>query len=165
MGFCFKTELQKGIEHISSSSHYIWCKLDKTFFNFDQDVFICAIYIPPRGSPYFDPDIFHNLENYIADLSEDGYVILIGDFNARTACALDFIDGNGCVHIPGDNHDLPCQNLKRRKNFDKTDNHINEHGNCLLDIGKTYDLRILRQDQRLTLWKDHLPLTKRNTYG
>ena len=26
MGFCFKTELQKGIEHISSSSHYIWCK-------------------------------------------------------------------------------------------------------------------------------------------
>ena len=140
IGFCFKTELQKGIAHISSSSDYIWCKLDKTFFNFDQDVFICAIYIPPRDSPYFDPDTFHNLENDIANLSEDGYVILAGDFNARTACALDFIDSDYCVHIPGDNHDLPRQNLKRRKNFD---NHINEHGNCLLDICKTCDLRIL----------------------
>ena len=66
-------------------------------------------------------------------LSEDGYVILAGDFNAQTACALDFIDSDDCVHIPGDNHDLPCQNLKRRKNFD---NHINGHGNCLLDICK-----------------------------
>ena len=47
ISFCFKTELQKGIAHISSSSDYIWCKLDKTFFNFDQDVFICAIYKPP----------------------------------------------------------------------------------------------------------------------
>ena len=137
---CFKTELQKGITHISSSSDYIWCKLDKTFFNFDQDVFICAIYIPPRDSPYFDPDTFHNLENDIPNLSEDGHVILTGDFNARTACALDFIDSDDCVHIPGDNLDLPCQNLKRRKNFD---NHINEHGNCLLDICKTCDLRIL----------------------
>ena len=61
---------------------YIWCKLDKTFFNFDQDVFICAIYIPPQDSPYFDPHTFHNLENDIAKLSEDGYVILAGDFNA-----------------------------------------------------------------------------------
>ena len=32
------------------------------------------------------------------------------------------------------------ENLKRRKNFD---NHINEHGNNLLDICKTSDLRIL----------------------
>ena len=64
-------------------------------FNFDQDVFICAIYIPPRYSPYFDPDTFHNLENDIANPSEDGYMILAGDFNARTTCALDFIDSDG----------------------------------------------------------------------
>ena len=61
------------------------------------------------------------------------------DFNARTACALDYIDSDNCPYVPGDNL-LPHQNLKRRKNFD---HHINEHGNSLLDICKISDLRIL----------------------
>ena len=28
--------------------------------------------------------------------------------NARTTCALHFIDSDACVHKPGDNHDFNC---------------------------------------------------------
>ena len=131
--------LAQGISHITSHADYIWCKLDKNFFNTDKHIFICAIYIPPRNSLYFDPDTFHDLENHIAKLSEEGYIILTGDFNARAACTFDYIDSDNCPYVPGDNL-FPRQNLKRRKNFD---HHINEHGNSLLDICKTSDLRIL----------------------
>ena len=134
VAFGFKTALVQGISHISLHTDYIWCKLDKNVFNTDKHIFICAIY-----SPYFHPDTFHDLENDIAKLSEDGYIILAGDFNARRASTLDYIDSDNCPYVPGNNL-LPRQNLKRRKNFD---HHINEHGNSFLDICKTSDFRIL----------------------
>lgn len=135
----FKNNLKQGITLVSYHNDYIWCKLDKHFFHTKKDVFVCAAYIPPKESPYFNSDIFHELEGDIAKLSKDGYIMLAGDFNARTGCLLDFISSDNCHHIPGDN--IPSHSdFKRRKNFD---NHLNEHGNALLDICKTCDLRIL----------------------
>ena len=43
----FKVALKQGIKLIASKSNLIWSKLDKTYFNLDQDIFLCAIYIPP----------------------------------------------------------------------------------------------------------------------
>ena len=43
-----KQNYNNRITHISSSTDHIRCELDKTVFNFDKDVFIYAIYIPPR---------------------------------------------------------------------------------------------------------------------
>ena len=61
------------------------------------------------------------------------------DLNARTGNALDFVDTDHCIHVPGIN--LPQKhNLKRRKNYDSQ---INEHGKSLLKICKTCDLRIV----------------------
>ena len=99
--------------------------------------------VPLKESPYFNLDILHELEGDIAKLSEDGYIMLAGDFNAKTGCLLDFIDRDNCHHIPGDN--IPSHfDFKRRKNFD---NDINEHGNVLLRVDtcicKTCELRIL----------------------
>lgn len=138
-------DLAHGITHISSHADYIWCKLDKTFVHTTKDIFICAIYIPLRDSPYFNPDTYLDLENDIAILNEDGHIMLAGDFNATTACALDYNDSDNCPHIPGDNL-FSQQNLKGGKNFD---NHINEHGNSLPDMCKTYDLRIEMAYQRV----------------
>ena len=65
--------------------------------------------------------------------------MLTGDLNARTGSALDFVDTDHCIHVPGIS--LPQkQNLKRRKNYDSQ---INEHGKSLLEICKTCDLRIV----------------------
>ena len=87
---------------ISFHSDYIWCKLDKSFFHLEKDIFLCAIYIPPRDSPYFNPDTFLDLENDIAKFSNEGHVMLSGDFNVRTGFALDYIEVDANIHIPGD---------------------------------------------------------------
>ena len=114
-------------------------KLDKTFFNLDQDIFLCAINIPPRESPYFNSDIFDDLQNDIAKYSSEGHILLTGDFNARTGCALDYVDVDNCIHVPGD-IPSPLRALRRRKSFDSQ---INEHGQSIIEICKACDLRIL----------------------
>ena len=132
----FTTNIQQVIKLISFQDNFLWAKLDKNFFKLDQDIFVCAINVPSRDSPYFNPEDLHN---DIAKVSSEGYIMLTGDFNARTGNALYFVDIDECIHLPGDN--LPQKyDLNRRKNYNP---HINEHGQILLDICKTYDLRIL----------------------
>ena len=135
----FRTTFKKGIQLISYHTNFLWCKIDKNYFAIDQDIFLCAIYVPPRDSPYFNPNIFDDLENDIAYYSAEGFIMLTGDFNARTGSALDFVDIDQNNHIPGDNL-FPKRNLRKRRNYDT---HINEHGKSLLDICKSCDLRIV----------------------
>ena len=41
------------------------CKLNHTFFNSEQDVYLCALKIPLHDSPYFEPELFANIETDI----------------------------------------------------------------------------------------------------
>ena len=50
----------------SHLTNYILCKLKHTFFNSEQDVYLCALKIPLHDSPYFDPELFANIETDIA---------------------------------------------------------------------------------------------------
>ena len=135
----FKTALKQGINYISKHENFIWVKLDKDFFNIEQPIFLCAIYIPPQDSPYFNPDIFTDLEKDITKFSTEGLIMLTGDLNARTGCVPDFDDSDFCTHIPGVN--LPQQNdIRRRKNYDPQ---VNDHGKSLIELCKTCELRIV----------------------
>ena len=64
--FGFKIDLKQGIKLIAFNPNFLWSKLDKTFFTLDQDMFLCAIYTPPKDFPYFNPDIFDELQYDIA---------------------------------------------------------------------------------------------------
>jgi len=91
------------------------------------------------ASPYFNSVIFTDLEKDITKFSSEGRIMLTGDLNARTGSALDFVDTDHCIHLPGIN--LPQKNnLRRMKNYDSQ---INEHGKSLLETCKTCDLRIV----------------------
>ena len=72
----FKTNLKQGIKFILGRENFIWIKLEKDFFNMDQSIFLCAIYIPPQDSPYFDPDIFNDLEKDLTKFSAEGFIML-----------------------------------------------------------------------------------------
>ena len=87
----YKNFLRNGISFIKSHPDYIWCKLNHTFFNLGQDVYLCALYIPPHDSPYFDPELFVNIETDIALFHRKGFIMLAGNFNASTGKANDFI--------------------------------------------------------------------------
>lgn len=136
----FKLAIKQSIKLIASNPHFIWAKLENTFFNLNQGIFLCAIYVPPRDSPYFNPDIFDDLQTDIAKFSSEGLIMLTGDLNARTGCGLDYVDTDPCTHIPGDDSLPPLHAQRERKNCDF---HVNEHGQSLLEICKACDLRIL----------------------
>ena len=95
------------ISLIKRTSDYIWCKLDKTFFHLEKDILLCSCYIPPKDSPYFDPDTFSNLENDINVFKGNNFIVLAGDFNARTGTENDFITNDYCNFVPGDSFPLP----------------------------------------------------------
>ena len=82
----YKNTLNKGITHIKNgtkSNNRMWIKLNKTFFGLNEDVYLCAVYIPPINSNHFDND-FSILEEEINFFSDKGNIILAEDLNART---------------------------------------------------------------------------------
>ncbi len=86
----------KGANIVKESECFVWLKLDKNILNITNNIFICAVYIPPEDSTYWnkqhDFDPFQILEQDIITFQEQGDVILIGDFNARTANKLDYLN-------------------------------------------------------------------------
>ena len=134
-----KNFLTPYVELVKQTPNYIWCRIASNLFQTDKDILLCSVYIPPRDSPYFDPDIFTNLENDINNLKNDYSIVLMGDFNARTGTENDFIVEGLNDFIPHDNFPLPRQ-VPNRYSFD---GHINEHGKTLIEICKSLDLRIL----------------------
>jgi hypothetical protein len=66
----------------------LWLKLDKFFFHFSRDLYICFLYISPINSCYTkrtncDKLIFDKLEKDILKYSLLGDISLMGDLNAR----------------------------------------------------------------------------------
>ena len=75
---------------------FLWVKLCKSFFGFQDDVFVCFCYIPPKDSVYFknvDINFFDMLERDIRHYSDSGKIIVVGDMNARTGLSNDHFEG------------------------------------------------------------------------
>ncbi len=102
--------------------HFLLIKLDSILCGFDL---ICgAVYIEPEKSKYAKPNAFIELEDYLTNYYNLP-VLLLGDFNARTAVINDFlVDDEYNVAIHDDEVDL---NL-RKSNLEL----LQEYG-CPLD--------------------------------
>lgn len=74
----FKKEFTKGITYLKEvtlSQNRLLLKLDKMFFGLSQDVYLCAVYIPPISSPHYDND-FISLEGEVSTFSSKGKIVL-----------------------------------------------------------------------------------------
>ena len=125
---------------VKETEFCIWCKLDKHHFNTPTDIYICAIYIPPQYSTFwnnhaFDP--FEMLEQDILQFQNKGEVLLLGDFNARTGDKPDFV-----TDVELDDYDNCMTNSENildkygRKNRNNDDNVVNAFGKKLLMLCK-----------------------------
>ena len=86
--FYYRNELRKFIKVVQKEQcGIIRVKISADLFPFDQDVFICHIYIPPNST---NNDIYDQLETDIVKYNELGKVYVTGDMNCRTADALDY---------------------------------------------------------------------------
>ena len=94
-GICLfvRHTLCAGVEIIERhTSGFLWVKLCKTFFGFQDDIFVCFCYIPPKNSVYYqnvDVNLFDVLERNIRHYYDYGKIMVIGDLNARTGLSSD----------------------------------------------------------------------------
>ena len=134
----FKKEFTKGITYLKEatlSQNRLWLKLDKMFFGLSQDVYLCAVYIPPISSPHYDNDSI-SLEGEVSTFSSKGKLVLIGDVNSRTGQNPDFIEKDSSQINDFDGVDLlppdyVTDTELKRVNQDFI---INSHGKNLLDL-------------------------------
>ena len=116
--------------------------MDQAFFGLKKDLFICACYVPPVSSPYYEDD-FLKLENEILNISNLGDILIVGDLNARISDTPDFIyneneSQSSIQNILPDNYSVDV-NLHRHA----TDKVLNTQGQGLIDLCIASQLRIL----------------------
>ena len=117
----------------------VWLKICKSVFHFDEDVYICCTYIPPRESSILTQgniNIFDLIEHDIERYKSLGKVLTTGDFNCRTSDEPDFIIFDRFLD---DNSLPPTLDAVQRINKDHV---LDAHGKRLTDLCKTTNLLI-----------------------
>lgn len=140
-----KKSIYKGVTYLlkeTSSPNRAWLKLNKDFFGFKKDLYLCAVYIPPQNSVHSNDDLL-DLESEVTKFSVNGDIALIGDFNARTGSNTDYIvNDTDNINIFQDilPIDYDVDNCINRNSVDKI---INKQGKELINLCVSSRLRIL----------------------
>ncbi|MEW8548531.1 MAG: reverse transcriptase family protein [Candidatus Thiodiazotropha sp.] len=155
-GICIlvNENISKNISLLETDSDYImWVRVDKKLTNLDEDIILGVIYVPPTQSKYFSEEEILNLESEIISFcSNNRYVIITGDINARTAKLNDYVIADNFL---SDYFDFDDETLSF---FDKTntlfhygvplnrancDRKTNNNGHWLIDTCKNNNLFIV----------------------
>ena len=128
---------------------FFWWKLDKYFFNLDEDIFVCSVYIPPANSKYFGQskiDPYDELESDLIHCGKLGKIMLMGDFNSRKGRLDDTPEFNlGAVPFTDSFVEEPVfqdatmhPSSKKLHSMDQT---TNKYGRSLTNICISHNLR------------------------
>ena len=123
----------------------LWFELSKHFINTDKNIIVGVVYIPPESSKYSNREAFASIESEMHDLiSDDKYILLAGDFNARTGELDDYL----LINHDTDDNEYPVRKsnfadndvTQKRQTSDKT---INTFGRLLIEMCRANNLLIL----------------------
>ncbi|KAL4221122.1 hypothetical protein ACF0H5_019381 [Mactra antiquata] len=106
-----------------------------------HDIYLCGVYVWPDESPVyniFNVDLFDVIMNDVSDFEDDGAIYLLGDWNSRVGEREDFILFDRSIDSIDYDEYLPDVPLSRAS----CDKHCNNFGVKLLDLCKSYCLRI-----------------------
>ena len=87
-----KESIRRGVKFLPIvNSEYMWLKLDKTFFNFTNDLYIVVVYNSNTSFADTNINVLEAVETDAAKFSSDGSnLLLCSDINGYTACEPDF---------------------------------------------------------------------------
>jgi hypothetical protein len=115
--------------------------LDKSYFNLNDNVYLCALYLWPEESPItqvYQDNLFDILLNDVAYFEDFGKVMLIGGWNFRVGNKHNYISFDTCVNgLDYDNY-TPDVSLGRAS----SDKICNSRGTQMLEFCKATSLRI-----------------------
>ena len=131
----------------------MWVQLDRTLINSDENLMLGISYVPPTQSKYYNVEEILSLEREITSVcSNNKYVLITGDINARTAKLSDYIRADDFLS------DVFDFDNETRSFFDKVnifkqynipteresrDNKTNNTGNWLIETCKNNNLFIV----------------------
>ena len=135
---CFRP----GIKLVKDEEGFIWFKLLKSFFELDNDLFVCAAYIPPQNTTRRisnKTDYWENLTKSIIDYNSKGNILITGDLNARVGI------NKYELNLRDKQIDQLCPiehnwNLINRRN--NCDIKVNKFGKNLIEICNSFNLTI-----------------------
>ena len=133
-----------GVKQVATQgSESVILKLDKQFFQLDNETYLVFVYCSPANSSYCSRtglDPFVDLEQKLANLETDSEKIILGDLNARTGDKLDYIEyeDNSDLTLPGD-YITDSVATFPRGNMDEG---TNAYGDALISLCKNVPLRI-----------------------
>ena len=135
-------KLSEGVSYVpTENKNAIWCKLDRTYFNLQNDIYIGTVYLSPSNFERSNSvDLIGELEVEMLLFSQKGDVVVQGDFNARTGDMQETIleDDNAFLNVP---EDYEVDELYIRQSQDSGT--INSRGRSLLKTCTALNLRIL----------------------
>ena len=87
----YQEQFHKNIEVIETKCKFVhWCTISKLICS--EAVILGIVYIPPEYTSYSSPDAFGQIETeYMQLITNYKNIVLVGDFNARTAEEKDYI--------------------------------------------------------------------------
>ena len=140
-GVCImiSNSLSRGVKRVQLQlEDVVACKLDKHFFELDEDIYLVNSYIKPaqtsiKTSDKTGLDILADLDQLLNDLHNKGDIIMCGDFNARIGKSSDYIrnERSGCESFVPLPDDYIPQDLRDRNSQDK---HTNSYKKPFLDL-------------------------------
>ena len=140
-----KNSILPGIKKIPlPGSETIILRLKSEFFNFSKDTFLSFSYCAPAGSSYmartqFEP--FADLELKLNNIADQGDLICLGDFNARSGTELDYLNNEDNSDIPfiPDHYVTDTIATFPRGNKDTV---TNQYGEQLIALCRSVPLRV-----------------------
>lgn len=86
----------------NSNSEIKWLKVCKTFFGLNKDIYVCFVYLPPSNSSYairHNLDIMDTLCSDVMNYGKSGFLVICGNFNARTARETENVENDKFVPL------------------------------------------------------------------
>ena len=137
----------------NDTEYTLWININKHITNFDNDIVLGAVYLPPENSRFLNEDELNYFETEITRMcSEHKYVYLAGDVNARTSQLNDFIPSdpflNDYFDIDSESQSFLdkytiLENLSIPLNRSSSDRKTNSHGIKLIELCRNNNLFIL----------------------
>ena len=142
-----RNTLRQCVKCICKTDFGVYLKIYKAYFtDLEHDIIFPCVYIPCESSTFYDIRNEKNGINEMFDelidiMSQNDYVILMGDLNARTAEAPDYIidDNTDYLSLPdwwsADNFSIPRQSRDKHA--------MNNFGRSLINYCKQFQIHML----------------------